>query len=140
VYSPLRLVAHLVYEPQKLSVDLECDQMKGVFGMTMRRLLSATLITFAVISVNPIWAQVGSTPAESTINNSGTSVSSDWAKQDVRVPNVVGLWPDEAKLVLIKAGLRVGEVREETSTSVAHHHVISESPAAGWRNVVIYWK
>jgi beta-lactam-binding protein with PASTA domain len=107
--------------------------------MNASRVLLFSLLMLTAVWANPTWAQPGFTPAESVpaagatthANNSDANVSSDWATKDVNVPNVVGLWRDEAILDLFKAGLRIGDIREETSTSVAHHHVISESPTAG---------
>jgi beta-lactam-binding protein with PASTA domain len=107
--------------------------------MNAIRVLFITLLILTAVCANRTWAQMDSRLVEpapavgvATPGNSPDSnVYSDWAKKDVKVPNVVGLWRDKALWDLFKAGLRVGDVREETSTSVADHHVISESPAAG---------
>jgi serine/threonine-protein kinase len=103
--------------------------------MRLRGIIGVTFSMLPVFLANPTWAQVGATPAEAGVtapgNNYDANVSSDWAKKDVRVPHVVGRWRDEAILDVLKAGLRIGDVREETTTSVADDHVISESPAAG---------
>ena len=106
--------------------------------MNASRVLSIILLMLTSVWTNPTWARAGFAPAEFASasgvatpgDNSDANVSSDWAKKDVKIPNVVGLWRDEAILDLFKAGLRIGDVREETNTSVADHHVISESPAA----------
>jgi beta-lactam-binding protein with PASTA domain len=104
--------------------------------MNASRVLLISLLMLTGLSAKPLWAQDSSNSAAqndaaSPVGNTTSDVSPDWRKEEVKVPNVVGLRRDEAVLDLFKAGLRIGDVREETSTSVADHHVISESPAAG---------
>jgi beta-lactam-binding protein with PASTA domain len=98
--------------------------------MNAIRVLFTSLLMLTAAWANPTWAQVGSTPVDSA-PAANVNVSSDWAKKDVKVPNVVGLWRDEAILDLFKARLHIGDVREETTTAAADHHVISEYPTAG---------
>lgn len=49
----------------------------------------------------------------------------------IAIPNVTGKTQDEAKAALEDAGLAVGEVTEEASSTVAEGSVISQNPAAG---------
>jgi hypothetical protein len=98
------------------------------------RVLFISLLMLTALWVKPISAQVGSTLTDSA---PAANVSTDWTKKDVKVPNVVGLWRDEAILDLFKAELRIGNVREETSTSVAHPLIIVGSPFRWYRIALI---
>lgn len=104
--------------------------------MNASRVLLISLLMLTALWIKPIWAQdnfnsATQSDAATPVRNTTSDVTPDWKKNEVKVPNVVGLWRDEAILDLFKAGLRIGDVREETSTSVSDHHVISEFPAAG---------
>jgi beta-lactam-binding protein with PASTA domain len=100
--------------------------------MNATRVLFAYLFMLAALWANPIWAHNDSASKDSApaANVANANVSSDSVK-DVKVPGVVGLRRDEAILELLKAGLRIGDVRELTNTLAAYNHVIDESPAAG---------
>ncbi|WP_439937721.1 Stk1 family PASTA domain-containing Ser/Thr kinase [Nocardia sp. N13] len=52
----------------------------------------------------------------------------DDAPQRVAVPNLVGLTEDEARLEIVDAGFRVGQIRRETSETVEADLVISQEP------------
>jgi hypothetical protein len=102
------------------------------------RVLFFGLLMLTALWVKPIWAQVGSKPTDSAADANVTdiNVSGDWAKKDVKFPKVVSLWSDEAILDLLKAELRIGDVRDETSISVAHPLMIVGSPFRWYRNAL----
>jgi beta-lactam-binding protein with PASTA domain len=71
-------------------------------------------------------------PAAATQANQGTTVDFVVAAAAlVKVPNVVGQTQADAKATLEAAGLKVGEVTEKESTSVAPGVVSKQSPDAG---------
>ena len=100
-------------------------------------------ITSAGLSVGPTTTQASTTvaaglvisqdPAAGSTVPSGTAVSltlSSGAPQ-VATPNVVGDTQSAATTALTGAGLKVGSVTTQSSTTVATGKVISESPGAG---------
>ena len=113
----------------------------NVVGLTQAA--ATTSLTSAGLVVGTVTTQSSSTVASGSVISeaptAGTSVnvgsavslviSSGPAK--VSVPNVVGLTQAAATTSLTSAGLAVGTVTTQSSSTVASGDVISESPAAG---------
>jgi YVTN family beta-propeller protein len=113
----------------------------NVVGMTQAA--ATTAITGAGLTVGAVSMQSSSTvPSGSVISESpaaGTSVTSGSAVNfvvstgpvQVVVPNVVGQTQAAAATAITGAGLTVGAVSMQSSSTVPSGSVISESPAAG---------
>jgi beta-lactam-binding protein with PASTA domain len=113
----------------------------NVVGMTQAAASSA--ITAANLTVGTVTMQASSTVASGSVISenpvAGTIVSSGSAVNivvstgpgQVAVPNVVGQMQAAASSAITAAGLTVGTVMMQSSSTVASGVVISESPAAG---------
>src|SRR5437660_812305 len=116
----------------------------NVVGQTQAAATSA--ITSAGLTVGTVTQQSSTTVASGSVISespaAGTSVASASAVNlvvsaggpapaKVAVPNVVGETQAAATSAISAAGLTVGAVTQQSSTTVASGNVISESPAAG---------
>jgi serine protease len=92
---------------------------------TLTTQASATVASGSVISQSPV---AGTTVAS---GKGVVLVVSSGAPTQVAVPNVVGQTQTAATNAITAAGLAVGTITQQSSTTVASGTVISESPAAG---------
>jgi hypothetical protein len=116
-------------------------KVPNVVGMTQSTATST--ITGAGLTVGTVTQQSSSTVASGSVISespaAGTSVTSGSAVNlvvstgpvQVVVPNVVGQTQAAATTAITGAGLVVGTVTQQSSSTVASGSVISESPAAG---------
>lgn len=99
-------------------------EAQGLSLGTVTREYSADVDQGAVISSDP--------EAGRTVNHStAVSVVVSQGRQPTTVPDVSSMSKKEAKEALEKAGLSLGETKEEYSDTVAKDKVVSSSPAAG---------
>jgi VWFA-related protein len=109
----------------------------NVRGMTIAEataaLTNAGLVVGTVTEQNStsrIVSVVAQSPTVGAERNPGTAVGLT-ISSGVPVPNVVGMTEAAARTAITGAGLRVGTVTQQSSSTVALGNVISQSPASG---------
>ena len=109
----------------------------GTAGTALNRLLEAGLVAGTITQQPSTTVAAGlvisSTPAAGTVVDVGTTVNLvvSSGPPPVNVPNVVNLTQAAATTSLTTAGLSVGTVTFQASTTVAAGSVISSSPSSG---------
>lgn len=96
--------------------------------------LAVGSVTQAFSNTVPAGQVISQTPASGTLVTGGTNVSfvvSQGPPPPVSVPNVVGMSRTEAESAITGAGLSVGNVTEEFSSTVPAGLVISQNPSSG---------
>jgi len=131
------VVAFLIFPPEILPTDTKVPQVVGLlYDEAVARLeavrLKAKVGEERFVELAPKSTVLSQSPPPGSIEPRGTEIVLDVSagQRQIQIPPVVGLTQALAQDALEKAGLEVGDVRDQESQS-ARGAVLSTSPAAG---------